>query len=868
MRTFCLGLLLSCSLIKAQVKESFNDGHLTANPFWMGDTAKWMVINGQLRSNSLIAKDTFYVSTRSTIAKEAQWELYVNLKFATSSTNYVDIYLTCDSSNLKNTNRVGYFVRIGNTSDEICLYKRAGGKNIKIIDGVNGITNTSNNSVKVKVTRDAHYLWRLKRDLTGTGLNYITEGTVIDSSITTSSYFGISVKQSTSSFYQKHFFDAIEIGSIIPDNIIPSVVSTNVVSTTQLDVLYSEYVDITTSQTAANYTLNDSLGNPSSVIRDATNPALIHLTFATPFTDSLLNTLSINGVEDFNDNVITTANVQFTYYAPAMPIFKDVIITELFADPSPSVGLPDAEFLELYNRSSKTFNLNGWLLGDASGSSTITKNNIYFAPNEYLIVCRDIDTLLYKPFGRVLGMGGFPSLNNTGDNMYVKGSNRVTVDSVSYLDSWYHNTSKKQGGWTLELINPNSSINCPASSNWTASNNTNGGTPGTINSVYSNDNSTLKLLNVTVISKDSLQLLFSNAIDTSTINNVLFYTIDNGIGNPSNSKAVNTDVKSILLTFASPLQQGVIYAVTVNSIKNCLGNTLSTNNTATFIIPQIAEANDLIINEILADPKAGGVDFVEIYNRSDKIIDLKTIFVSQYDTINNVPLKKEWIINESKLIYPNQYLIISENGTVIKSQYSTTNPLGFVDVKNLPSLNIASGTICLSTATTVIDYFKYDEAMHFALLKDTKGISLERIDFNRPTQDRTNWHSASQTVGFATPAYENSQYHTTSKVEDNIQLSPELFSPDEDGFNDVLTINYRFDAAGYVGNIKVYDSKGRLIKSLVKNELLGASGSYSWDGIDENHEKARIGVYVVHFEAFDLNGNVKHFKTPCVIASR
>jgi hypothetical protein len=610
MRNFWWCLLLCSSLIKAQVVENFTDGNFSVDPVWVGDTAKWTVINGQLRSNSTIAKDTFYVSTPSTLATRAQWEWYVNLKFATSGSNYTDVYLTCDSANLKSANRAGYFVRIGNTKDEICLYKRIGDKNIKIIDGADGQTNTSNNTIKIKVTRDANNLWKLKRDITGTGLNYIKEGTVIDSSITGSAYFGISVKQSTTSFFKKHFYGNIHVGTIVIDTITPTIISTTIISPTQLDVLYTEYVDKITSETITNYILNDSSGSPPTAARDSENPALVHLTFATAFADNFLNTLSISGVEDFNDNAIVKINIPFTYYVPELP------------------------------------------------------------------------------------------------------------------------------------------------------------------------------------------------------------------------------------------------------------------DKAPFIVSQPAEENDLVINELLANPKDGGVDFVEIYNRSNKIIDLNTIYISSYDTINKVPLKKELITAVSRLIYPKEYIVISENGTVVKNQYSTDNPTGFMDVQKFPSMNIASGTACLSTLTTVIDYFKYDEGMQFALLNDTKGVSLERIDFDRSAQDKTNWHSAAKTVGFATPAYENSQYYEAVDVEDHVKLSPELFSPDEDGINDVLTIGYRFDNSGYVGNISIYDSGGRLIKRLVRNELLGTSGNYSWDGIDENNEKARIGIYVVYFEAFDLAGEVKHYKKPCVVAGK
>ena len=44
-----------------------------------------------------------------------------------------------------------------------------------------------------------------------------------------------------------------------------------------------------------------------------------------------------------------------------------------FFDPSPSVGLPDEEFIEVYNKSNKIFNLDGWLIGDASSQGQFLK---------------------------------------------------------------------------------------------------------------------------------------------------------------------------------------------------------------------------------------------------------------------------------------------------------------------------------------------------------------------------------------------------------------------------------------------------------------------------------------------------------------
>jgi hypothetical protein len=295
---------------------------------------------------------------------------------------------------------------------------------------------------------------------------------------------------------------------------------------------------------------------------------------------------------------------------------------------------------------------------------------------------------------------------------------------------------------------------------------------------------------------------------------------------------------------------------------------LGSDNSARFAIPEAASPNDIVINEILFDPNSGGVDFVEIYNRSGKVIDLRTIMISEFDTVLNLPIYPQTISADGYLIFPSEYIVLSENQAAVKSQYTTPNPEGFIDLLNLPTMSIDGGTVCLSTGTNIIDNFKYYDWMHFGLLNITKGVSLERIDFNRPAQDRTNWHSAAESVGFATPAYENSQYHDAGETDDVLEITPPVFSPDEDGMDDVMNINYHFDTPGFTANITLYDSKGRAVKMLVRNELLGVKGTFSWDGTTDDREKARIGIYIIFFEVFDLQGNVKRYKKTCVVGGK
>ncbi len=869
MRSILIALLFISVFAKAQVTDNFSDGDFTANPVWSGDDSVYTIVANQLRSNKTMINSTFCLSTPSTLATNCQWEFWVNLKFGTSSTNYVDIYLTSDQADLKATNINGYFVRIGDTSDKIALYKRSGAasSSVVIIDGTPGsISSSSNNIIKVKVTRDASNVFTLSREFTTGTLtgNYTTEGTVTDASFTTSAFLGISIKQSTASFFQKHYFDDFYVGPIVLDVTPPTIISSTIISSTQLDVLFSESVDLTTSQTLTNYSANNSLGNPSVALRDVVDFSLVHLTFASTFTPATTNTLTISNVKDLSGNLILTGSTtNFSYYL-VQPF--DVVINEIMADPSPVVGLPDAEWVELFNRTAFPIDLTNWTI--TVGTTVKVFPAITIQADSFLVLTA---TAAIPNFASTIATVGFSSmsLTNSGQIVTLKTPQGATVSTVTYSDTWYQDANKKNGGWSLEQIDPNNP--CAGMNNWRAAFNSLGGTPGTLNSRNGNnpDNSPPQVLRVAVIATDTIQVYFNEPLDSTTMLNLAIYSIDNSIGFPSQLTPIAPDFKSVRLALSSNIAAGIIYTITINNaITDCVGNAVGLDNTALFALPEPALPDDIVINEILFDPQTDGVDFVEIYNRSNKVIDLKTMTLSQYDTVNNVLMSISTISDESYLIFPQQYLVLSENGATVKSQYYTTNPKGFLDMSNLPTMNISGGTVCLATNAYIIDLLKYYDNMQFPLLNITKGVSLERIDFNRPTQDVTNWHSAAQDIGFATPAYKNSQYNDAGETDNAIEITPEIFSPDEDGINDIVNINYHFDAGGFVANITIYDSKGRIVRNLVRNELLGLKGTYSWDGINSEREKARIGIYVIFVEVFDLSGRVKQYKKTCVLGAK
>jgi len=330
--------------------------------------------------------------------------------------------------------------------------------------------------------------------------------------------------------------------------------------------------------------------------------------------------------------------------------------------------------------------------------------------------------------------------------------------------------------------------------------------------------------------------------------------------------AIATSASSVQLTLAQPLVAGPLYTVTVSGVSDCPGNAIGSANTATFALPEPVAPGDVVINEVLYDPRGSGSDFVELYNRSNKVLSLAGWKLANVtDGVVTSPLT---ITGASFLLLPGEYVLIAEDAFNITTEYPQSQPDRILEA-DMPSYNNGEGSVVLQDPMGVqLDRFDYTDDLHFILLNVTEGVSLERVDPDRPTTDNSNWHSAADDAGFATPGFQNSQYAPASGEGGELVASPDIFSPDNDGYQDVLTLTYTFPEPGYVGTMIVFDIAGREAKTLMNNVLLGTSGSLSWDGILETGDKARIGPYVVYFEVFDLAGNVQKYRRTVTLAHR
>lgn len=838
--TFFFTILSFCLI--SQVNDDFTDGNFTSNPLWIGDDSVFVITddggNLKLNSNKLLANSSFYLATGNTAVLNSQWEMNIRLAFNTSSANYVDVFLNADQSNLLNPTLNSYFVRLGGTSDEVSLFKKINGIETKIIDGVDASLNTSNNNLKLKVTCSANSEWSLYRDQTGVGNAYFLEGTVTDNSLLTGAFFGVGIRQSTASFFQKHFFDNVYVGPIVVDTEAPSIVFSNATSATSIDVLFSEPIEISSAENISNYNLL-----PNAVLvsaqRDATNLALVHLSCALNLENGTTYSLSVNNVEDLNGNQISTATSEFTYIVAENPEVGDIVINEFMADPSPAVGLPEIEFVEIYNRSSKYFNVNGWKLGDNSTQGTI--GSAWLAPNAYLVLCPSASVSLFE---NAVGVTSFPGLNNSGDDISIV-ANNVILDKISYTDLWYGDEEKKNGGYTLERINPFKP--CSGGENWKASAHLSGGTPGAENSVLSIVADTIAptLLSSKVINSNSLQLTFSENCDSTALMNLVFTS------SPSLSvfsKVVSSAFSNqLLLLFNESLQGSLVYTFSLSELSDCAGN--SSLLSGEFALAELPISGDLVINELLFNPLTGGSDFVEIKNISTKLINVNGLSLANLS--DGIPSSIK-VINQDFILKKDQIVVFTADSSFLKANYPASVSGKFVQL-TLPTYSNTEGNVLLLRDTILLDQVNYSEDWHFKLLDDPKGKSLERIDPAGNSNDAKNWHTAAESIGFASPGAENSQYLPGQDM-GVFGFTSETFSPDQDGFQDVLQVNYEMTELGLLGSMNIYDERGRLVKNLIKSEVLGTKGNVIWDGINEQNTKASIGVYVLVFEAVDLEG--------------
>jgi hypothetical protein len=131
----------------------------------------------------------------------------------------------------------------------------------------------------------------------------------------------------------------------------------------------------------------------------------------------------------------------------------DIVINEIMVRPAPSAGLPEVEYIELYNRSGHPVNLQNWTITLGTGSRIIPGEKV-MDPGDFLLITSEKNSHQLEVFGDVAGIASFPALPAGGQTLVLRDATANVISAIKYSDKWYRNDFKTSGGWSLEQIDP------------------------------------------------------------------------------------------------------------------------------------------------------------------------------------------------------------------------------------------------------------------------------------------------------------------------------------------------------------------------------------------------------------------------------
>ena len=534
-----------------------------------------------------------------------------------------------------------------------------------------------------------------------------------------------------------------------------------------------------------------------------------------------------------------------------------IVINEILSDPSPIVALPNCEFIELRNCTNEIINLNKWKISNGTTTATIAID-FFLKADSLVILCARSNVIFFNGLNNIVGMTSFPTLANEEGMIVLSNKNGETIHAVSYKKRWHDNTIKVEGGWSLEMSNPFKPCNI---NNWHSSKNIRGGTPGGENSIFNIDSEEEKLTAIQCISTSEKEFILklNKGADSSSLSIASNYKIESTGQYAIKALPAPPIFDHVKLILKDRIENEKIYRLTINNIKPCTSDIFDSTSihTGIAIIPS---KGDLIINELLFNPEPYGADFLEVYNNSKSVINAKDIYIAGKNSAGQIGSHFKCAEDDLN-IFPGKFLVITtDSGNIIKN-WKKIDRSAISEIKSMPSYPDNEGSaLLINKEGIIIDEFNYSDDMHYPLLIDKEGVSLERINPILPASLKENWHSASSSVYYATPTKENSQFRKSDSINNMIEIIQTDFSPNNDGINDFININYKMSNPGNSISIYAFNFNGMMIRKIADNQLCGTSGTFIWDGLNQHKQKVNSGIYIILAEVLDLRGKQMRFK--------
>ncbi|MEF8864173.1 MAG: lamin tail domain-containing protein [Salinibacter sp.] len=633
-----------------------------------------------------------------------------------------------------------------------------------------------------------------------------------------------------------------------------------------LTVVFSEPVAPTTVAPSAFQF--DSVGTPSIVATQVDDdvPTQVHCALS----DSLSTgeyVLVATGVADPRGNVQDEDTVSFSYVIPDTPVPGDVVVSELLYAPSPASN----EFIELYNRSDKTLDLGAFRYADeardfAPAAPPLTP----FRPGQYVVLVRDEDAFTdAHPGVEFIAPEGWDALNNGGDTVILRHAPSDTeIDAVPFAPSW-----GGRDGRSLERIDPRGPSD--DASNFASSTAPNGATPGAQNSRYAPDTVPPHPTFAEQVDSLTATVTFNEPIRAVSIRPEAFQL--------DGSTVVDTHVRADSVVRLSLAEAPMAEAIVVTDVRDRVGNRL---NRASLPFARRPRPGTLVINELMFDPLADDfdnrpnqVEYVELRSLADHPLTLNGLMLTDRPTENGTADTLR--VGQRQRLAPGGFAIVAAAPEGAASPQSSqlaaafpNAPLRSDSVRYLPRRGSTLGlrndgdrVRVHRRDNAVVADVSYTPDWHTAGLADPTGTALERISPTAEARGTDNWTSSTAPAGGTPGAPNDVSLAPPDDAPDapGVDIRPSPFSVERDG---ATRIQYTLSGRPSLVRVRIFDARGRRVRTLEQARLSGRSDELVWNGRDDAGDRVRVGPYVVLLEAVQAEGGTTTELKETVVVAR
>lgn len=821
-------LLLGVPLTGQNILDPFASGFDPALN-WQGDTDAFVGNGGRLQLDDMRQTPTNEASVwiAANTRDNACWTLDAELLFSPSASNKAVWWLAADRP-LDQSGIQGYFLQLGGISggdDAYELFEATGSSNDLILSGQVGGAALDPVIGNLTVCRTVLGEWDLEvKDATGA---VIDQGVGTNTSNLEGSFVGLSL-DFTATRNGLFFFDNFGVDPVFIDQEAPTLLGAVVVDEQTVILQASEPLGATAASPSL-YLIGGVAPTSASISGDR-----VELLLGSALASGQATTITVSAWNDLAGNEATNLSTTVTYTAPRQLAPFELLISEIMADPTPVVGLPEFEYLELYNAGRSPIDLSTVSISDDGSLDDLPA--IMLAAGSYVALTEDAGG-----DSRFVSFPDFPNLSNSGGLLALLADGEL-IDQVEYTPGW-HDSSKDDGGYSLERRD----LNQPCllgQENWGSSVSLSGGTPGMANSISGGvESDSLKIIGAEVQTFSLILVRTNRALSDFTG----AFELTNGGG----LTVLPTDrLNEYQIELVEPLMQGVPLGVRLRANStSCLGSDVVSLLGVTIGIPDLSEIGDWELNEIMFDPLTGQGRWIELVNVSNKLLSTEGLLLAQATMSDEVDELFEPF--GSLLVPAGGYVVFADDVESLLREFPNARIPSILPT-DVPTIG-NEDCIMLFDPVNQLIYFNvcYTDDWHNQAYANTDGVSLERIDLGRLPQSADNWTSAAATVNFATPTLPNSQARMGETLpQGTFALASDRISPDGDGFEDLLRVDYTFAEPGVLARFEIVDLLGRPVLKVNQDTSPGISGTWTWDGVDTDGDVVDVGTYVLRVTYF------------------